>query len=174
MKKDEYALAVLLPSHLSSISRAPTSPPRAPLDRELLWSLHRLVQDLSATAKTSAPFLHAALASITRQSKLLAAAFDELVMCAVVGHLPQSVSLCLREVLLVLQRFKALATDCMAWSQMRLLLQLDEIEEEGRERPGHTARSLAGHQAGPRRGCREPAGARVALVLVVHTGGQDG
>lgn len=54
-------------------------------------------------------------------------------MCVAAGDLPRSASLCLREVLLMLQRFNALAADCAAWSRMRLLLQSDEIEEEVRE-----------------------------------------
>ncbi|TVU36661.1 hypothetical protein EJB05_18604, partial [Eragrostis curvula] len=108
-------------------------PPPSPSDGELLRSLHRLARDLSAVAETPAPFLRAALASISRRSKLLAAAFDDLAMCAAAGDLPRSASLCLREVLLVLQRFKAVAADCAARSRMRLLLQSDEIEEEVRE-----------------------------------------
>ena len=114
---------------------APATPP-SPSDGELLRSLHRLARDLSATAaETPAPFLRAALASITRRSRLLAAAFDDLVLCAAAAEegMPRSASLCLREVLLVLQRFKALAADCAARSRMRLLLQSDEIEEEVRE-----------------------------------------
>ncbi|PWZ07799.1 U-box domain-containing protein 16 [Zea mays] len=107
--------------------------PPSPSDGELLRSLHRLARDLSAAAETPAPFLRGALASITRRSKLLAAAFDDLVLCAATGDLPRSASLCLREVLFVLQRFKALATDCAARSRMRLLLHSDEIEEEVRE-----------------------------------------
>ncbi|CAO2166856.1 unnamed protein product [Urochloa humidicola] len=117
----------------SSSAFVPPTPP-SPSDGELLRSLHRLARDLSAASETPAPFLRAALASITRRSKLLAAAFDDLVMCAAAaGDLPRSASLCLREVLLVLQRFKALAADCGARSRMRLLLQSDEIEEEVRE-----------------------------------------
>jgi len=109
--------------------------PPSPSDGELLRSLHRLARDLSAAAETPAPFLRGALAPITRRSRLLAAAFDDLVLCAAAagGDMPRSASLCLREVLLVLQRFKALAADCAARSRMRLLLQSDEIEEEVRE-----------------------------------------
>ncbi|CAL4960707.1 unnamed protein product [Urochloa decumbens] len=124
------------PGFCSSSSSAfvPPAPP-SPSDGELLRSLHRLARDLSAASDTPAPFLRAALASITRRSKFLAAAFDDLVTCApaAAGDLPRSASLCLREVLLVLQRFKALAADCAARSRMRLLLQSDEIEEEVRE-----------------------------------------
>ncbi|XP_066309756.1 U-box domain-containing protein 16-like [Miscanthus floridulus] len=109
--------------------------PLSPSDGELLRSLHRLARDLSAAAETPAPFLRGALASITRRYRLLAAAFDDLVLCAAAagGDMPRSASLCLREVLLVLQRFKVLAADCAARSRMRLLLQSDEIEEEVRE-----------------------------------------
>ncbi|KAG2592624.1 U-box domain-containing protein 16-like [Panicum virgatum] len=123
------------PGCCSSSSSAAAFEPPSPSDGELLRSLHRLARDLFAVAaaETPAPFLRAALASITRRSKLLAAAFDDLVMCAAAGDLPRSASLCLREVLLVLQRFKALAADCAARSRMRLLLQSDDIEEEVRE-----------------------------------------
>ena len=120
----------------SSSSSPPAFEPPSPSDGELLRSLHRLARDLSAgdaAAETPAPFLRAALASVTRRSKLLAAAFDDLAVCAAAADLPRSASLCLREVLLVLQRFKALAADCAARSRMRLLLQSDEIEEEVRE-----------------------------------------
>nr|XP_015613543.1 uncharacterized protein LOC107279053 isoform X2 [Oryza sativa Japonica Group] len=46
-------------------------------DGELLRSLHRLARDLSAV-DTPAPFLRALFASISRRSKLLAAALDDL------------------------------------------------------------------------------------------------
>ncbi|XP_062207287.1 U-box domain-containing protein 16-like [Phragmites australis] len=118
------------PPGCSSLAFMP--PPPSPSDGELLRSLHRLARDLSSVAETPAPFLRAALASVSRRSKLLATAFDDLVMCTA-GDLPRSASLCLREVLLVLQRFKAVAADCAARSRMRLLLQSDEIEEEVRE-----------------------------------------
>jgi len=42
-------------------------------------------------------------------------------------------SLCLRELLLVLQRFKALVADCAARSRTRLLLQSDEVAARARE-----------------------------------------
>jgi hypothetical protein len=69
-----------------------------PSDGALLRSLHRLTRDLSTTAaETPAPpFLRAVLASITRQPKLLAAAFDDLVLCTTAtGDMPRSASLCL-------------------------------------------------------------------------------
>ncbi|XP_062224771.1 U-box domain-containing protein 16-like [Phragmites australis] len=121
------------PSLPGCSSSAFMPPPPSPSDGELLRSLHRLARDMSSVAETPAPFPRAALASISWRSKLLAAAFDDLVMCTAAGDLPRSASLCLREVLLVLQRLKALAADCAARSRMRLLLQSDEIEEEVRE-----------------------------------------
>ncbi|OEL36721.1 U-box domain-containing protein 16, partial [Dichanthelium oligosanthes] len=88
------------PLGCSSSSAAEFVPP-SPSDGELLRSLHRLARDLSAAAaaaETPTPLLRAALASITRRSKLLAAAFDDLLMCAAAaGDLPRSASLCLRE-----------------------------------------------------------------------------
>ena len=63
---------------------------------ELLRSLHHLAWDMSAAAETPAPFLRGALASITRQSKLLVAAFDDLDLFTAAGDMPRSASLCLR------------------------------------------------------------------------------
>ena len=57
-------------------------------------------------AEPLAPFLKAVFASVSRRVKLLVVVFDELL--AVAG----SASMCLRELLLVLQRFKALVADC--------------------------------------------------------------
>lgn len=99
-------------------------------DAEILRSLHRLARDLAA-AEAPAPFLRAVFASVSRRAKLLVAVFDDLL--GVVGRLPRSASLCLREVLLVLQRFKALVADCAARSRMRLLLQSDEVASRARE-----------------------------------------
>jgi hypothetical protein len=107
-------------------------PPPSPSDGELLRSLRRLARDLSVVADTPAPFLRAALTSISRRAKLLAAAFDDLATCTG-DQLPRSASLCLREVLLVLQRFKAVMADCAARSRVWLLLQSNEMEEEMRE-----------------------------------------
>uniref|UniRef100_A0A0D9V7A1 RING-type E3 ubiquitin transferase n=1 Tax=Leersia perrieri TaxID=77586 RepID=A0A0D9V7A1_9ORYZ len=122
------------PTELSSSSSSSVFlPPPSPSDGELLRSLHRIARDLSAV-ETPAPFLRAAFAAISRRSKLLAAAFDDLLLCGGAGEeLPRSASLCLREVLLVLQRFKAVVSDCAARSRMRLLLQSDEMEAELRE-----------------------------------------
>jgi hypothetical protein len=117
------------PSSSGSYSSA-FMPPPSPSDGDLLLSLHRLARDLSAV-ETPAPFLRAAFASVSRRCRLLAAAFDDLLLCA--GDLPRSASLCLREVLLVLQRFKAVVADCSARSRMRLLLQSDETDAELRE-----------------------------------------
>ncbi|EEC66618.1 hypothetical protein OsI_32855 [Oryza sativa Indica Group] len=48
-------------------------------------------------------------------------------------ELPRLASLCLREVLLVLQRFNAIVADCSVRSRMWLLLESDEMEAELRE-----------------------------------------
>ncbi|KAF8719474.1 hypothetical protein HU200_024197 [Digitaria exilis] len=112
--------------NIATIDAWPSSPysSSAP-DGEVLRSLHRLARDLSAT-EAPAPFL-------PRRARLLAAVFEDLLLCggaAALGPLlmlPRSASLCLREVLLVLQRFKALVADCAARSRMRLLLQSDEV-----------------------------------------------
>ncbi|CAM0943137.1 unnamed protein product [Alopecurus aequalis] len=107
-------------------------PPPLPSDGDLLRSLHRLARDLSAV-DTPAPFLRAAFASISRRAKLLAAAFDDLLLCATVGDLPLSASLCLRDMLLVLQGFKAVVAHCSARSRTLLLLQSDERDAELRD-----------------------------------------
>ncbi|KAM0852261.1 hypothetical protein ACQ4PT_051862 [Festuca glaucescens] len=108
-------------------------PPPSPSDADLLRALHRLARDLSA-AETPAPFLRAAFASVSRRARLLAAAFDDLLLCvADAGDLPRSASLCLRELLLVLQRFKAVVADCAARSRTLLLLRSDETGAELRD-----------------------------------------
>ncbi|KAF8703752.1 hypothetical protein HU200_031841 [Digitaria exilis] len=119
--------------NIATIDAWPSSPysSSAP-DGEVLRSLHRLARDLSA-AEAPAPFLRPVFAAVARRARLLAAVFDDLLLCggaAAAGPLlllPRSASLCLREVLLVLQRFKALVADCAARSRMRLLLQSDEV-----------------------------------------------
>ncbi|CAL4894069.1 unnamed protein product [Urochloa decumbens] len=118
----------------ATIDAWPSSPysSSAP-DGEVLRSLHRLARDLSA-AEAPAPFLRAVFASVSRRARLLAAVFDDLLLSS--GPqllLPRSASLCLREVLLVLQRFKALVADCAARSRTRLLLQSDEVAARARE-----------------------------------------
>ncbi|KAI5003444.1 hypothetical protein ZWY2020_030604 [Hordeum vulgare] len=118
----------------TSYASAFLPPPASPSDGDLLRSLHRLARDLSA-ADAPAPFLRAAFASVSRRARLLAAAFDDLLLCAA-GEgdlLPRSASLCLREVLLVLQRFKAVVADCAARSRTLLLLQSDEMDAELRD-----------------------------------------
>ena len=105
-------------------------------DGEVLRSLHRLARDLSA-AEAPAPFLRAVFAAVARRARLLAAVFDDLLLCGAAAGplllLPRSASLCLRELLLVLQRFKALVADCAARSRTRLLLQSDEVAARARE-----------------------------------------
>ena len=63
---------------------------------ELLRSLHRLARNMSVATETPAPFLRGALASITRRSKLLVAAFDDLALFATARDMSWSASLCLR------------------------------------------------------------------------------
>ncbi|KAG2626816.1 U-box domain-containing protein 16-like [Panicum virgatum] len=113
----------------AAIDEWPSSPysSSAP-DGEVLRSLHRLARDLSA-AEAPAPFLRPVFAAVARRARLLAAVFDDLLLCGAGPALllPRSASLCLREVLLVLQRFKALVADCAARSRTRLLLQSDEV-----------------------------------------------
>ncbi|CAN6341660.1 unnamed protein product [Urochloa humidicola] len=123
----------------ATIDAWPSSPysSSAP-DADVLRSLHRLARDLSA-AEAPAPFLRAVFASVARRARLLAAVFDDLLLSGAASsagpllRLPRSASLCLREVLLVLQRFKALVADCAARSRMRLLLQSDEVSACARE-----------------------------------------
>ncbi|CAM0883042.1 unnamed protein product [Alopecurus aequalis] len=130
------AVAVTSPTPSTSTAGSYASafmPPPSPSDGDLLRSLHRLARDLS-TVETPAPFLHAAFASVSRRAKLLAAAFDDLLLlCVTPGDLPLSASLCLREMLLVLQRFKAVVADCSARSRTLLLLQSDEMDAELRD-----------------------------------------
>jgi hypothetical protein len=105
-------------------------------DGEVLRSLHRLARDLSA-AEAPAPFLRPVFAAVARRARLLAAVFDDLLLCVAAAGplllLPRSASLCLRELLLVLQRFKALVADCATRSRTRLLLQSDEVAARARE-----------------------------------------
>ncbi|KAI5018986.1 hypothetical protein ZWY2020_043874 [Hordeum vulgare] len=101
-------------------------------DVEILRSLRRLARDLAA-ADPPAPFLRAVFASVSRRARLLVAVFDDLLLLGANGRMPRSASLCLREVLLVLQRFKAVVADCSARSRMRLLLQSDEVASRVRE-----------------------------------------
>ncbi|KAK3162324.1 hypothetical protein QOZ80_1BG0088210 [Eleusine coracana subsp. coracana] len=121
------------------VTTAPSPPPGCSTSSESFTPPSpRSDGDLSAAADTPAPFLRAALASISRRAKLLAAAFDDLPAAGEAeaepdGLLPRSASLCLREMLLVLQRFKAVAAGCASRSRVRLLLQCDEVEEDVRE-----------------------------------------
>ncbi|TVU19843.1 hypothetical protein EJB05_36018, partial [Eragrostis curvula] len=102
-------------------------------DGVVLRSLHRLARDLSA-ADPPAPFMRAVFAAVSRRARLLAAVFDDMLLGGVMMvALPRSASLCLRETLLVLQRFKALVADCATRSRTRLLLQSDEVAARARE-----------------------------------------
>ncbi|XP_051227066.1 U-box domain-containing protein 16 [Lolium perenne] len=121
------------PSTSYAYASAFMPPPPSPSDGDLLRALHRLARDLSA-ADTPAPFLRAAFASVSRRARLLAAAFDDLLLSVPdASDLPRSASLCLRELLLVLQRFKAVVADCAARSRTLLLLRSDETGAELRD-----------------------------------------
>ncbi|GJN14710.1 hypothetical protein PR202_gb01565 [Eleusine coracana subsp. coracana] len=111
----------------------PSTPSSVP-DGEVLRSLHRLARELSAT-EAPAPFMRGVFASVSRRARLLAAIFDDMLLggAGLMVALPRSASLCLRETLLVLQRFKALVADCSTRSRMRLLLQSDEVSARARE-----------------------------------------
>uniref|UniRef100_A0A0D9WHP4 RING-type E3 ubiquitin transferase n=1 Tax=Leersia perrieri TaxID=77586 RepID=A0A0D9WHP4_9ORYZ len=128
---DHSKSAMAKARNAAAASSSPSSSPysSSASDGEILRSLHRLARDLSA-AEAPAPFLETVFAAISRRAKLLAAVFDDLLRC---GRLPRSASLCLREVLLVLQRFKGVVADCSARSRMRLLLQADEVAARVRE-----------------------------------------
>ncbi|OEL20296.1 U-box domain-containing protein 16 [Dichanthelium oligosanthes] len=121
----------------AAIDAWPSSPysSSAP-DGDVLRSLHRLARDLSE-AEAPAPFLRGVFAAVARRARQLAAVFDDLLLLSAGAGplllLPRSASLCLREVLLVLQRFKALVADCAARSRTRLLLQSDEVAARARE-----------------------------------------
>ncbi|KAM0828232.1 hypothetical protein ACQ4PT_067678 [Festuca glaucescens] len=121
------------PATSSSSSSSSSSYSSSASDEDILRSLRRLARDLAA-ADPPAPFLRAVFASVSRRARLLVAVFDDLlVLGGAAGALPRSASLCLREVLLVLQRFKAVVADCAARSRMRLLLQSDEVAARVRE-----------------------------------------
>ncbi|PKA57635.1 U-box domain-containing protein 16 [Apostasia shenzhenica] len=112
-----------LPS--SPTSRYPTD---APCDGDLLRSLLRLSREISLF---DAPcrLLRRHFASIACKAKILSVLFEELLLRETQGEssgdLQRSASLCLREILVVLQRFKALLGDCSTRSRMRLLLQVE-------------------------------------------------
>ncbi|XP_047058561.1 U-box domain-containing protein 16-like [Lolium rigidum] len=127
------AVTTAAPSTSYAYASAFMPPPPSPSDGDLLLALHRLARDLSA-ADTPAPFLRAAFASVSRRARLLAAAFDDLLLSVPdASDLPRSASLCLRELLLVLQRFKAVVADCAARSRTLLLLRSDETGAELRD-----------------------------------------
>ncbi|XP_072997232.1 U-box domain-containing protein 16-like [Typha latifolia] len=110
----------------SSSSSTLPSPLPSPSDHGVLRSLLRLSREISISdASRSAPH-HQICSSIARRSKLLAVVFEELLRDGA-GDLPRSASLCLREILLALQRFKSLLADLSARSRMLLLLQADTV-----------------------------------------------
>ncbi|KAJ1686647.1 hypothetical protein LUZ63_018037 [Rhynchospora breviuscula] len=100
-------------------------------DDDLLRSLLRLARDVPQYPQPKA-LPRGSQASLARRCKLLSALFDELLNGAD-RYLPRGASLCLREIQLVLQRFKALLADCSARSRMRLLLQSDTVASEFHE-----------------------------------------
>lgn len=102
----------------------------APCDGELLRSLLRLSRDISL-CEPPCPLLRRLFSSLARKSKLLSLLFEEL-LCDT-SYFPRSASLCLREILLVLQRFKALLGNCSTGSRMRLLLQINSVGNEFHE-----------------------------------------
>ncbi|CAL4908702.1 unnamed protein product [Urochloa decumbens] len=173
----------------ATIDAWPSSPysSSAP-DGEVLRSLHRLARDLSA-AEAPAPFLRAVFASVSRRARLLAAVFDDLLLSSgPLLLLPRSASLCLREVLLVLQRFKALVADCAARSRTRLLLQSDEVAARARELQHDLATlldllpvadlgladdvadllALASRQCRRAAGAAEPAELKAGVLALIH------
>ncbi|KAJ3669071.1 hypothetical protein LUZ60_011021 [Juncus effusus] len=100
-------------------------------DYDLVRSLLRLSRDIALYAQPK-PLPRGSQASLSRRCKLLSALFEELLSGA--GRdLPRGAALCLREIQLVLQRFKALMADCSARSRMRLLLQSDTVASEFHE-----------------------------------------
>lgn len=109
-------------------SSCSSSSSSAPSDYDFLCSLLRLSRDVSLYAQPKA-LPRGSQASLTRRCKLLSALFEELLNGAD-RNLPRGASLCLREIQLVLQRFKALLADCSARSRMRLLLQSDTVASE--------------------------------------------
>ncbi|KAL0919528.1 hypothetical protein M5K25_011626 [Dendrobium thyrsiflorum] len=123
-------------SSFSSL-QLPTSfpPPLASETRcenDLLRYLLRLSHEISLF-DVPCPILCRHFSSIARKSKLLAILFDELLQqdaYTAAVELPRSASLCFREILLVLQRFKALLTDCSSRSRMRLILYYDTLAND--------------------------------------------
>ncbi|KAK8950069.1 U-box domain-containing protein 16 [Platanthera guangdongensis] len=115
---------LLLPS-------APSTPAASdPCDGELLRSLLRLSREISL-CEAPCPLLRRRFSSLARKSKILSLLFEELLRDT--GCFPRSASLCLREILVVLQRFKALVGDCSTRSRMRLLLQINSVGNEFQE-----------------------------------------
>jgi U-box domain/Armadillo/beta-catenin-like repeat len=112
-------------------SSSSSSSSSAPSDYDLLCSLLRLSRDVSLYPQPKA-LPRGSQASLTRRCKLLSALFEEL-LDGTDRNLPRGASLCLREIQLVLQRFKALLADCSARSRMRLLLQSDTVASEFHE-----------------------------------------
>ncbi|KAI0501863.1 hypothetical protein KFK09_016808 [Dendrobium nobile] len=113
---------------------SPTPPPAIPCDGDLLRSLLRLAREISLF-EAPCPLLRRLFTSLTRKSKILCILFEELLhdQTGNAGELPRSASLCLREILVVLQRFKGLLGDCSARSRMRLILQIDSLGNDFHE-----------------------------------------
>ncbi|KAI0512022.1 hypothetical protein KFK09_012656 [Dendrobium nobile] len=101
-------------------------------DNDLLRYLLRLSHEISLF-DVPCPILGRLFSSIARKSKLLAILFDELLQqdnYTAAVELPRPASLCFREILVVLQRFKALLTDCSSRSRMRLILYSDTLAND--------------------------------------------
>lgn len=96
-------------------------------DRSLVQSLHRLSREISLTASPT-PLQRRNFASVARKARLLSLLFEDLLRGD--PALPRSAALCLKEILVVLQRFKALLADCATRSRARLLLQADAVTAE--------------------------------------------
>ncbi|KAH0460992.1 hypothetical protein IEQ34_008567 [Dendrobium chrysotoxum] len=123
-------------SSFSSLQLTTSFPPpltsETRCDNDLLRYLLRLSHEISLF-DVPCPILGRHFSSISRKSKLLAILFDELLQqdaYTAAVELPRSASLCFREILVVLQRFKALLTDCSSRSRMRLILYSDTLAND--------------------------------------------
>ncbi|XP_010922712.1 U-box domain-containing protein 16 [Elaeis guineensis] len=112
-----------------NLPRPPLLP--TPPDPDVVRSLLRLSREISL-CEPPMSLQNRNFSSIARKSKLLAAFFEELLRDPAPA-LPRSTSLCLKEILLVFQRFKALLADCSTRSRMRLLLQSESVANEFHE-----------------------------------------
>lgn len=99
-------------------------------DPHLLHSLLRLSRELSLTVSPT-PLHRRSFVSVARKARLLSLLFEDLLRDNDISPpLTRSAALCLKEMLLVLQRFKALLGDCATRSRARLLLQSDAVSTQ--------------------------------------------